>query len=430
MQEASRLQGELAAGARPLDPKGWRVTAWLLAALPFFIAGIGLVGPDRRWRVVASLVVVAGAALLSMWLVVEGQSASSREAGARALDEARSTEKEVAATSEQAELETRVEAYRRAFDTQTRLGASGFGSPSSFITAEAPSVVALRYIPASDAHEMIKERLGKAAGNAVSMVNIRTNTLHLVTTHPEVERVRELVAVLDQPQPADLRASVSGVGLVLRERDGHIHVESVQPGTPAAIDGRIQKGDRLLCVATPHHPLVMLDKVSLREVLTLVRGKEGSSVTLGLIPQGKPENEAYEVTLVRRRLPEGGNAPQKLNPLLAATPATPSPTEITTIVNLRFVTAEDAAKVLELRQAQGGLGKIRWERLDRLSRITIVGEPRAVNEAVDFLGVFDVAPPGHDPNESPAKRPDSPRSPPLPGTEQTPQPNNQPTSRR
>lgn len=227
--------------------------------------------------------------------------------------------------------------------------------------AATDSVISLRYLPASDMIELVKQRLGVDAAGAINSVTLRANTIRLYTLHRDAERVSALVQELDRPQPpliAETTLPASGVGIVLREHDGGIFVESVHPGTPA--DGHIKKGDRLISVLNPGHPLVKLEKVSIGEVIGLIRGAEGSSVTLVVVREGKTGKEAYEVTLVRKRIfgtgtktttPAPANGAEKSLPILPDEKIVKLARERLAVVRARFEAGY--APMSEVIEAEG-----------------------------------------------------------------------------
>ncbi|MCI0537500.1 MAG: protein kinase [Verrucomicrobiales bacterium] len=95
----------------------------------------------------------------------------------------------------------------------------------------------------------------------------------------------------------------AGIGVAFTQRDGHIIVGKVLPNAPAARDGRLKAGDRVMCVEEEGQEYVQLDGMTLAEALKLIRGKEGGPITLHVVPQGKTIEERIQIKLTREQLP-------------------------------------------------------------------------------------------------------------------------------
>jgi S1-C subfamily serine protease len=102
---------------------------------------------------------------------------------------------------------------------------------------------------------------------------------------PVIDRLRRAGVPEADPTPAGGEGSL---GLRLREQDGRVVVEAVDPGGPAARAG-LGKGDVLLAVAGA--PVK-----TAKDVADRLRGLEaGSVVTLRVDVEGKPEDVAVEL---------------------------------------------------------------------------------------------------------------------------------------
>lgn len=82
-----------------------------------------------------------------------------------------------------------------------------------------------------------------------------------------------------------MKGSLEGIGALLREEDGFIKVESIVPGGPAALQGRLSAGDRILKVGEGSAEPVDLTGMTVRESVKLIRGKKGTVVTLTVLKQ-------------------------------------------------------------------------------------------------------------------------------------------------
>jgi carboxyl-terminal processing protease len=90
---------------------------------------------------------------------------------------------------------------------------------------------------------------------------------------------------------AVLHKQVTGIGIVLREEFDGIFIANVVDGGPAKASGKIHPGDRLTHING--HPIT---HSSFSDVLTRLKGKEGSSMTLGLERKGRG---VFQVSLKR-----------------------------------------------------------------------------------------------------------------------------------
>jgi thiol-disulfide isomerase/thioredoxin len=94
----------------------------------------------------------------------------------------------------------------------------------------------------------------------------------------------------------------AGVGVALKRDGEHVIVMVVAPDGPAAASKQVHAGDRILSVGQGEaEPVPVGDKL-LSEVVAMVRGAEGTTVRLTLVPAGKPEADARVVTLIRGKL--------------------------------------------------------------------------------------------------------------------------------
>ncbi len=100
-----------------------------------------------------------------------------------------------------------------------------------------------------------------------------------------------------QEEAYDLRTALEkqfeGIGIVLREGVKGIVIKDLIPESPAALSGRIQKGDVLLSVNR-----TSTSARSYEEVLALLRGERGEKVTLGF----KRGKDRWKVKLVREKV--------------------------------------------------------------------------------------------------------------------------------
>lgn len=110
---------------------------------------------------------------------------------------------------------------------------------------------------------------------------------------------------LDPNAPTASQEALVGVGVVLRMKDGEVVIEDIVPGSSAAAENNIHRGDRLVAVVIGQDQKTMPLKGSkLEEVVAMIRGKAGSVVRM--IVTSTDESAAHEVRLVRTPLNLGG----------------------------------------------------------------------------------------------------------------------------
>jgi len=94
--------------------------------------------------------------------------------------------------------------------------------------------------------------------------------------------------------------SLVGIGAMLRTEDGYAKIESLVPGGPAQVDGRLKVGDRTTAVAQGSAEFVDVRDMRLDKVVEMIRGKKGSHVRLLIIPANAADpSKRKNVELVR-----------------------------------------------------------------------------------------------------------------------------------
>jgi thiol-disulfide isomerase/thioredoxin len=96
----------------------------------------------------------------------------------------------------------------------------------------------------------------------------------------------------------------AGVGVAWARRNGQLFVARVLPDTPAAQSGKVREGDRLVAVGQGSQPPVDVKGMSINQVVPMIRGTNGTVVTLTIIPAGKAEADAVVVPLRRAVMKE------------------------------------------------------------------------------------------------------------------------------
>jgi carboxyl-terminal processing protease len=94
--------------------------------------------------------------------------------------------------------------------------------------------------------------------------------------------------------------SLVGIGAMLRTEDGYAKIESLVPGGPAQVDGRLKVGDRITAVGQGTAEFVDVRDMRLDKVVEMIRGKKGSKVRLLVIPGDAADpSKRKNVELVR-----------------------------------------------------------------------------------------------------------------------------------
>src|SRR6266705_1500848 len=94
--------------------------------------------------------------------------------------------------------------------------------------------------------------------------------------------------------------SLVGIGAMMRSEDGYSKSESLVPGGPAQLDGRLKVGDRITAVAQGQADYVDVREMRLDKVVEMIRGKKGTRVRLLVIPSDATDpSRRKNIELVR-----------------------------------------------------------------------------------------------------------------------------------
>ncbi|HNR92063.1 MAG TPA: carboxy terminal-processing peptidase [Dokdonella sp.] len=101
-----------------------------------------------------------------------------------------------------------------------------------------------------------------------------------------------------------MRLSLEGIGAVLQRQDEYTAIREIIPGGPAAIDGRLKPGDRVLAVGQgTSGPLVDVIGWRLDDVVDKIRGAKGTVVRLEILPEtAGPDGKHETLTLTRNKV--------------------------------------------------------------------------------------------------------------------------------
>ena len=156
---------------------------------------------------------------------------------------------------------------------------------------------------------------GIVPGNAKVSIRFAAGAMPVELTTTEIEE-----PVVAQPQGAEVSgAELGGIGVVLRVEGTNIVVNSIIPDSPAAAQKNIHAGDQILGVAQDKEPAVQVQSGKLAQAVALIRGPNGTTVRLTIVPAGAGVSRAQVVSFVRGELkqlwgdgvalPNGSKAP-------------------------------------------------------------------------------------------------------------------------
>jgi hypothetical protein len=95
-----------------------------------------------------------------------------------------------------------------------------------------------------------------------------------------------------------------GVGLALTEEDGSVIVQQLLPDGPAAKDGRIKVGDKILGIKGDDGEEILFEEKALAEVVrSISSGETGSKVALIVKPKDSDERKTVELSREKLELP-------------------------------------------------------------------------------------------------------------------------------
>ncbi|MEX2114007.1 MAG: carboxy terminal-processing peptidase [Pirellulales bacterium] len=93
-----------------------------------------------------------------------------------------------------------------------------------------------------------------------------------------------------------MRLNLEGIGAALEAPEGETVVKKIIPGGAAAKDGRLKPEDRIVGVGQDANgPIVTVTDMKLRDVVRLIRGHEGTTVRLEVLPKGETQSKVYDI---------------------------------------------------------------------------------------------------------------------------------------
>jgi carboxyl-terminal processing protease len=95
--------------------------------------------------------------------------------------------------------------------------------------------------------------------------------------------------------------SLEGIGVALSEQDGYAVAERIIPGGAAERHGKLKPKDKIIAVAQEDDEFVDIIDMPLRDAVTLIRGKAGTTVGLTVLRQGE-QAEKFNIRIVRDKI--------------------------------------------------------------------------------------------------------------------------------
>lgn len=93
-----------------------------------------------------------------------------------------------------------------------------------------------------------------------------------------------------------MRLNLEGIGAALEAPEGETVVKKIIPGGAAAKDGRLKTDDRIVGVGQgTEGPIEDVSEMKLNEVVKRIRGHQGTTVRLKVIPKGETEAKVYNI---------------------------------------------------------------------------------------------------------------------------------------
>ena len=98
-----------------------------------------------------------------------------------------------------------------------------------------------------------------------------------------------------------MQLSLEGIGAVLRSDNGFTVIEELIPGGSAERSGLLNPNDKIIAVAQEGGKRIDIIDMDLRDVVSLIRGKKGTKVTLTILRQAE-RTQRFNVTIVRDKI--------------------------------------------------------------------------------------------------------------------------------
>jgi carboxyl-terminal processing protease len=155
--------------------------------------------------------------------------------------------------------------------------------------------------PIEPAPQLVSRRYDRLAKNVHEEDKDEQMKLYLDALAQSYDPHSEYLSKADMKNfSINMGLSLVGIGAMLRSEDGYAKIESLVPGGPAQVDGRLKVGDRITAVAQGPADYVDVREMRLDKVVEMIRGKKGTRVRLLVIPSDATDpSRRKNVELVR-----------------------------------------------------------------------------------------------------------------------------------
>jgi carboxyl-terminal processing protease len=155
--------------------------------------------------------------------------------------------------------------------------------------------------PIEPAPQLVARRYDRVARNVHEADKDEQMKLYLDALAQAYDPHSEYLSKADMKNfSINMGLSLMGIGAMLRSEDGYAKIESLVPGGPAQVDGRLKVGDRITAVAQGQAEYVDVREMRLDKVVEMIRGKKGTHVRLLVIPADATDpSRRKNVELVR-----------------------------------------------------------------------------------------------------------------------------------
>src|SRR6201997_3677881 len=155
--------------------------------------------------------------------------------------------------------------------------------------------------PIEPAPQLVSRRYERLAKNVHEQDKDEQMKLYLDALAQAYDPHSEYLSKADMKNfSINMGLSLVGIGAMLRSEDGYAKIESLVPGGPAQVDGRLKVGDKITAVAQGPSEFVDVREMRLDKVVEMIRGKKGTRVRLLAIPSDAADpSRRKNVELVR-----------------------------------------------------------------------------------------------------------------------------------
>ncbi|PWT82535.1 MAG: tail-specific protease [Acidobacteria bacterium] len=155
--------------------------------------------------------------------------------------------------------------------------------------------------PIEPAPQLVARRYDRVARNVHEQDKDEQMKLYLDSLAQAYDPHSEYLSKADMKNfSINMGLSLVGIGAMLRSEDGYAKIESLVPGGPAQVDGKLKVGDRITAVAQGQADYVDVREMRLDKVVEMIRGKKGTHVRLLVIPAAATDpSRRKNVELVR-----------------------------------------------------------------------------------------------------------------------------------